>query len=187
MGIEPKVDVALLHYPVVNRQGEVICSSVTNLDIHDIARAACTYGIGTYWIVTPHGEQQRLAQDIIDHWVEGLGRRVNPDRRTALARIAIASDLAEVVTKMTGEKDEQPLVVATSARRTELAFAHDALRVQISRGRQILLLLGTAWGLAPDVLSQADMVLEPLQGGGRYNHLSVRSAAAIIMDRLLAS
>ncbi|MBT8351253.1 MAG: RNA methyltransferase, partial [Deltaproteobacteria bacterium] len=35
--------VALVHYPVVNKNGDVIASAVTNLDLHDIARAAKTY------------------------------------------------------------------------------------------------------------------------------------------------
>jgi len=30
-----------------------------------------------------------------------------------------------------------------------------------------------------------DMLLEPIEGYTDYNHLSVRSAAAIILDRLL--
>jgi hypothetical protein len=46
-------------------------------------------------------------------------------------------------------------------------------------------LLGTGWGLTEAVLSQSDYVLEAVEGQGDYNHLSVRSAAAIILDRLL--
>ena len=50
----------------------------------------------------------------------------------------------------------------------------------------ILLLFGTGWGLTVEVLGQADMVLEPIRGVGDYNHLSVRAAAAVILDRLRA-
>ncbi|HLO26270.1 MAG TPA: RNA methyltransferase, partial [Geobacteraceae bacterium] len=48
-----------------------------------------------------------------------------------------------------------------------------------------LLLLGTGWGLADEIFSRADFVLAPIKGQGDYNHLSVRSAAAILLDRLL--
>jgi hypothetical protein len=47
-----------------------------------------------------------------------------------------------------------------------------------------LLLLGTGWGLAAEVLDRVDDVLEPIAGAGPYNHLSVRAAAAIMLDRL---
>ena len=51
----------------------------------------------------------------------------------------------------------------------------------------VLLLLGTAWGLAPEVLAMADGVLPPIRGVSGFNHLSVRSAAAILFDRLLGA
>jgi hypothetical protein len=41
------------------------------------------------------------------------------------------------------------------------------------------------WGLAPQALSLCTHVLEPVEGADGYNHLSVRSAAAVILDRLL--
>lgn len=49
----------------------------------------------------------------------------------------------------------------------------------------ILILFGTGWGLAREILERADLILSPVLGKGNYNHLSVRSAAAIIVDRLL--
>ncbi|MGC8720905.1 MAG: RNA methyltransferase, partial [Thermodesulforhabdaceae bacterium] len=48
----------------------------------------------------------------------------------------------------------------------------------------VILLFGTAWGLADAVFEQADYILEPIRGKSSYNHLSVRCAAAIIIDRL---
>jgi hypothetical protein len=48
-----------------------------------------------------------------------------------------------------------------------------------------LLLFGTGWGLADEVLEAADALLPPLAGPSGYNHLSVRAAAAIVLDRLL--
>ncbi|HEY6838272.1 MAG TPA: RNA methyltransferase, partial [Geobacteraceae bacterium] len=48
-----------------------------------------------------------------------------------------------------------------------------------------LLVFGTGWGLTEELFERADLVLRPIKGPGSYNHLSVRSAAAIILDRLL--
>ena len=66
--IRPRLELALVHYPVLNRRGESIGSAITNLDLHDIARAARTYGVHRYWVITPFVEQQEMAQEIIDHW-----------------------------------------------------------------------------------------------------------------------
>jgi hypothetical protein len=46
------------------------------------------------------------------------------------------------------------------------------------------LLFGTGFGMAPAMLDRADFALAPLLGPGEYNHLSVRAAAGIILDRL---
>ena len=47
-----------------------------------------------------------------------------------------------------------------------------------------LLIFGTGWGLTREILDRCDDLLEPVRGTGDYNHLSVRSAASIILDRL---
>lgn len=181
-----KVDVALVHYPVVNKAGDIIGSAVTNLDLHDIARAGCTYGIDTYWVVVPDELQRDVAAKIVGHWTEGYGGTVNPHRKNALSLIRICSDLDEVIDGMTDKWGEKPYVVATCARPGKRTMEYAAAREMAAEGRQLLLLFGTAWGLAPEVLERADGILPPLKGAGEYNHLSVRSAVSIILDRLLA-
>ncbi len=181
------VDLALVHYPVVNRQGETIGSAVTNLDLHDIARAGRTYGIGTYWVITPFAEQQRLVREIVGHWTEGYGAAANPDRKEALSIIAVRADLAAAIAGATEKFGERPLVLATCAKASSQSFAFARAREWIQRPRPLLLLFGTAWGLSPEVLAMADGVLPPVQGDMDFNHLSVRSAASIVMDRLLGA
>ena len=56
---------------------------------------------------------------------------------------------------------------------------------RIRNEKPLLMLFGTGWGLSKEVLDIADHRLAPIQGASAYNHLSVRSAAAIILDRLL--
>lgn len=36
---------ALVHHPVRDRGGNAVTTAVTNLDVHDIARTARTYGL----------------------------------------------------------------------------------------------------------------------------------------------
>ncbi|RUM33738.1 MAG: RNA methyltransferase [Desulfobulbus sp.] len=179
------LDVALIHYPVVNRNDEIIGSAVTNLDLHDIARAARTYGIGTYWVVTPDRQQQELASEIVGHWTKGYGGTVNVDRASALSIIKICSDIAEVISAIEIKYGDRPLVVATSAITREKTITHERLKKRLDKGRGVVILFGTAWGLAPEIIELVDVFLPPLGGPGKYNHLSVRSAASIVLDRLL--
>jgi hypothetical protein len=51
-------------------------------------------------------------------------------------------------------------------------------------GNLYLLIFGTAWGLPENFIAEADYILNPVIGNTDYNHLSVRSAVAIILDRL---
>ncbi len=180
-----RLDVALVHHPVINRKGETIGSAVTNLDLHDIARAGRTYGVDTYWVVTPFAEQRELAKRIVGHWTEGYGGRANPDRRSALAIIRVCDDLDQVLARMTAKWGRRPLVVATCARPGGQRLGYGELRHRLAGSEPVLLLFGTAWGLAPRVLDRVDATLPPVSGPTAYNHLSVRSAAAIILDRLL--
>jgi hypothetical protein len=76
-------------------------------------------------------------------------------------------------------------VVVTSARATGNAVGFAEMRRRIQDGNRYLLVFGTGWGLAPETIENADFVLEPVKGDTDYNHLSVRSAAAVILDRLL--
>ncbi|WP_417911435.1 RNA methyltransferase [Candidatus Electronema sp. TJ] len=188
MDAEFHMDVALIHHPVVNRKGEIIGSAVTNLDLHDIARASKTFGIGSYWVVTPYPLQQELATGIVGHWTEGYGGVADSDRAAALALIKIRASLTEVIDEMTRRHDgRRPKVVATSAASSgEKRISFSALRQEIvSERTPVLLLFGTAWGLAPEALALADAMLPPISGPVAYNHLSVRSAASIVLDRLL--
>lgn len=180
--------IALLHHPVLNREGRVIATAITNLDVHDIARAARTYQARGYFIVTPIERQRALARRIIEHWCEGHGATRVPERGAALELARTACDLDEVVSVVTGEAGRRPHVVATCARsgRATLGFAE--LRARLRDSTPVLLLLGTGWGLADDAFATSDDVLEPISAPqGDYNHLSVRCAAAIMLDRLLGS
>ncbi len=181
-----RVFVALLHHPVYDKNGQVVTTAVTNMDIHDIARSARTYGITRFFVVTPVKALQKLALKIIDHWEAGYGSQYNVTRKEALALVQIRDALDDVIIEIERESGEKPSVIATSAKSGALRASFPEVREMLQKKtRPFLILLGTGWGLTQEVFSQADYVLESIQGATDYNHLSVRSAAAIIFDRLL--
>ncbi|MDD4321073.1 MAG: RNA methyltransferase, partial [Acidaminococcaceae bacterium] len=58
-------------------------------------------------------------------------------------------------------------------------------RKLLKQGQEpIFLLLGTGFGMEKETMAKFDLILEPIWGPGSYNHLCVRSAAAIMLDRL---
>jgi hypothetical protein len=178
--------VALIHYPVYNRRREVVATAITNLDIHDLARASHTYGAEGVLIVTPLERQRWLLDRILSHWKEGYGAEAHPNRREALAGVHASGSLEEAMGWVAGRCGGPPVVIATTARRWPQAVGYGELRGVFSRRRgDYILLFGTGWGLTDEVIEAADYVLRPILEDAPYNHLSVRSAAAIVLDRLL--
>lgn len=178
---------ALIHYPVYNKRNEIITTTITNLDLHDIARASLTYGVRRYYVVNPLASQQDMVQRMYRYWVSEFGSRYNPSRREAFTVIKGSLDLPSVLQDIQREEGAFPFQVATDARPRPASICYKALR-KILEGerRPFLLLFGTGWGLAEEVLSCSHYFLEPITGTTTYNHLSVRSAVSIILDRLLA-
>ena len=176
---------ALIHYPVYDRDHKVVTTSITNMDIHDIARSARTYGVKRYFVVTPTRTLRLLAQKILDHWEHGYGSTYNETRKDALSLVALADDLDATVKLIQEETGEMPRLVATSARTGARRIAFAEIREKVAApGQPLLFLFGTGWGLTEEVLDRAEYILEPIQGFTTYNHLSVRAAAAILLDRL---
>jgi hypothetical protein len=178
------LSVALVHHPVYDRNKRVVATALTNLDLHDIARASRTYGVETFFIVHPVAAQRALAERIAGHWTGSEGAEKNDFRRQAIELVAIVPDLAAARDALAARHAEPPLVVATAARGTAgKLMAFRELRA-ITATRPALMVLGTGWGLTEELLADCDARLPPLRGVGEYNHLSVRSACAIILDRL---
>ena len=181
----PNLFVALIHYPVTNKNGDTIASAITNLDLHDIARLARTYDLPAFYVVTPLKDQQELAGRIISHWTSGPGGVQNPKRRQAMELIWIKDSLEEVISHIQEKTNRFPKTVVTSARKIEGRISFGTFRDLLQDGNPYLLILGTGWGLSESLIGDADYVLEPVGGVANYNHLSVRCAAAIVVDRLM--
>lgn len=179
---------ALVHYPVKDRAGQTVTTAVTNLDVHDIARSARTFGIARYYVVTPIEAQHALVARIIEHWTHGAGLRRIPERHVALALCESVPSVEQVVADIERREGVAPALIATAARpspaRPIATFGECRERLRAA-DRPHLILFGTGHGLADSLLQRADILLEPIAGRSDYNHLSVRAAAAIILDRLL--
>lgn len=181
----PALYIGLVHYPVYNKRQEVITTAITNFDIHDIARTARTYEVKQYFVIHHIESQVSLTQEIISHWQTGFGSQYNPDRCEAFRILTFSPAIADAVNSITAQEGVKPYVITTDARKYTNTVSYTAMRHLIADGdRPVLLLFGTGWGIEQSVMEQFDYILEPIYGPGTYNHLPVRAAVAIILDRL---
>ena len=182
--------VGLVHHPVRNKHNELVTTSVTNLDIHDIARSAGTFGARAYFIITPIKAQHTLVSSILDHWKGDRQNDYNPDRAQALSGVKLASSVEEAKESIRSAEGRSPKVAVTGASFQTYECNAKELREKLEiDNTPCLLLFGTGWGLHTTIVDCADFRLEPIFSRARdgYNHLSVRSAAAVYLDRLTAT
>lgn len=174
-----------VHYPVLDKRGEKSSTAITGMDLHDIARACRTYGIKKYLLVTPIAQQREMAKRIAGHWTSGWGADYNPDRREAFSTLKIFASVQKAIA-WAEEKEKKPVFkIATTAKRHAGAQHWLTLKREIlRRDHSPLIIFGTGWGLHDEVMETADAVMTPICGGkDGWNHLSVRSAVSITLDR----
>lgn len=178
--------VALVHYPVRNKFGMKVTVSLTNLDIHDMSRCSRSYSLGGMFAVTPLEDQQQLAETLIRHWTTGAGGEGNPDRAEAMRKATVVGSLDEAIETVKEQTGRAPRLVATSADLEEHGpgTLHPEDVRTILEDEPVLLVFGTGSGLAEEVIEQCEL-LRPIRYMDEYNHLSVRSAVAIYLDRIL--
>jgi hypothetical protein len=183
-----RLAIALLHHPVLDGRGAIVTTAVTNLDVHDLSRSARSYGCSDYFVVHPIAAQRELVERIRSHWTEGSSGKRIPDRKEALSVLRVVPSLDDAVGALGGRANVE--LWATAARRLEtagrsLTFSEARRELQAESGKPVLILFGTGWGLAAGVVSAVDALLEPISAASAgYNHLSVRAACAIALDRL---
>ena len=179
-----RVAAALIHHPVLDRQGEVVTTAITNLDLHDIARSAYTFGLSDYFVVHPVAAQRQLAERVRRHWVEGSGRVRIPDRQPPMERLRVVEQLDDALDEL-----GQPEIWTTSAGAGHDLEWDEARSLARDGDRPLLICFGTGWGIAREVTDRASRRLAPIRSPRQdgYNHLSVRAAAAIVFDRLLST
>jgi hypothetical protein len=180
--------IALLHYPVYNKDGKVVTTAIANMDIHDIARCSKTYDVKGFYIVNPISAQRDLAKDIISHWRDGYGANFNSPRKEAFELVKLKASFEEVLTEIEVQTGFVPKTIVTGANLKDRLLSFTELK-KILRNDDLpyLLIFGTGSGIAKELLNKADFRLEPIIGIKKYNHLAVRSAAAIILDRIMGN
>ena len=181
-----KIYLGLVHYPVYNKNKEVVCTSVTNFDIHDISRSCRTYDIKEYDIIVPVEAQKMLTERIIGYWQDGSGGEYNKDRESAFKYTRVKNTLEQTIKDIEEIEGQKPVIITTSAHTFENSISYSNLSEKIFQDdKPYLFLFGTGWGLIQEVMDMSDFILEPIRGTTKYNHLSVRAAVAIILDRVL--
>lgn len=181
----PDIFLVLLHHPVVDKNGLVVTTALTNMDIHDIARTSRTYGVRRFYVAHPIRALQALAAKIMEHWETGYGSTYNLTRKDALSLVQLERDIDAVILDIEHTTGIRPRIVVTSARAGAGRTSFADFRADLAnQSDPHLIVLGTGWGLTDEIMNMADVILEPIVGPTDYNHLSVRSAAAVILDRL---
>lgn len=183
------LSIVLVHHPVLDRDGGVVTTAITNLDLHDMARSARAFGLRAMFAVHPIEAQRKLAESIRDHWVTGTGKRRIPDRAEAMGVLRVVPSLEDVYAELGGEAGRAGVEVWTTAAKAGALAVTDypAARERLAgTEKPIALLFGTGWGLARHLIDDADVRLSPIRAAAPtgYNHLSVRAACAISLDRL---
>jgi hypothetical protein len=147
-----------------------------------------TYGLRGYYIVHPIEAQRKLVERIKTHWIDGSGGKRIPDRVAPLMLVNVVPTLDDALSDFA---PGEPVTVWTTGAGTppgadSLSHAQAAAELQ-EPGPPVLILLGTGWGLHASIHQQAAQRLAAIQAAGSagFNHLSVRAAAAILLDRLL--
>lgn len=153
-----KLYLALVHHPIVNKRGDTITTSVTNLDLHDIARSCRTFGFKQYFVVTPIEAQHKLLDRILGYWKTDDASDYNPDRQDALGLIRVVDKLSDAVDRIEQAEGREPIVATTRAKEDHPSGScQDLINMSRENHRPILLLLGTGWGLHPSIIEQADL------------------------------
>lgn len=174
----------VLMHDQVMVNGTIGTSSVTSIDIHDIARSARTYGLKGYGVVTPLIDQKKIVETILGFW-HTSGIAYNHNRADAVETVSVHDSLDQFIARVIQKEGKQPLIIATSAKACDgvpLITYHDQETVW-KEHRPVIFIFGTAQGLSAELMQRCDYLLGPLEGFSDFNHLSVRSAAAIIFDR----
>ncbi len=186
LDVAARTAVALVHHPVLDRTGAIVTSAVTNLDLHDIARSAATFGLAGYHVITPIESQRNKAAHIATLWQE----EQKEWRAKALRLCTPLASVDDAIATLTRDHGRPPIVAATSADPARFALARRVTparliaELQDAPGVPLLLLFGTGWGLADGEITQVSRIITPISGRPAWNHLSVRSAVAILLDRL---
>ncbi len=176
----------LVHNPVCDKFSNIITTSITNMDIHDISRTCKTFGIKRYFIINPLESQKNFLDRVLDFWNSQIAKDYNKNRSEALSLVDFAYTIDSAIEKIKKQENDLPIIVTTTANDMQGQIDFEHLKLNLNE-KPVLILFGTGNGLCRNIHLRADFILKPIKGiNKKYNHLSVRSAVAIILDRLFS-
>ncbi|MGB9855642.1 MAG: RNA methyltransferase [Caldisericum exile] len=179
-----KLYMALLHYPAYNKNKEIVATSIVIHDLHDMSRAARTYGVKTFYVVQPMEEQKKVVSRIVHFW-QTVGYEYNPNRLDAISVMDVKDSLFDVIKEIERKEGEKPLIIGTSAKEREKLVTYEFVSRELKNNHPVLVCFGTGWGIPEEFERNFDGFFPPIVGITDFNHLSVRSATSIILDRII--
>ncbi len=178
-----ELHIGLVHYPIFNKNKSIVATTITHFDVHDIARTCRSYGVTKFHLIHPSIEQLMFVARLKEHWAVGAGGKKNPLRAEAMKIVATACSIEEIK-----QQERIDVTYATSAKvhpsfKTE---PFEVVRKTVKSSKKTLILFGTGSGLVDDVFKQCQAIVEPIVGfeSSDFRHLSVRTAVAIVLDRV---
>lgn len=181
-----KIYVSVLHYPILGKDRRIVTTAVVNMDIHDIARSCRTYMIKKYYVVNNLPVQKQIVTRVLSFWGSDFGRDYNSSRFEALKLVKMVSYYEDLLEEIKEEEGMEPVKIFTSAKKRKDMISYDEMKeMALKDERPLLFLFGTGQGMPSEILETCDISLEPIRGLSDYNHLSVRSAVAITLDRVI--
>jgi tRNA (guanine37-N1)-methyltransferase len=179
--------IVLMHSQVNTKDENSGHTSVASIDIHDIARSSAMYGIKKYFLVTELEDQFKIIETFLKFWQSDVGLNYNQSRFNAVSRVSAVTTIDNVINEIEAIENAKPLIITTSAKDHPFGqkIDYQSQGLVWKHNRPVLIVLGTGQGLNNDIMQRSDFILTPITGMTGYSHLSVRSAAAIILDRWL--
>ena len=110
------LNVILLHDNMVDKQKNIVTTSLTMIDLHDIARSARTYGVNNTFVCHSSPSLRKLASTLKAHWMTGFGEKYNGNRKDALTKVHIVREIDEAITILDEQYGTLPKLIASSAR-----------------------------------------------------------------------
>jgi len=178
---ERKLYVALVHHPLKNRNGDEITAQTNEFDIMDASRLVHVYDVRRFYVIQPIEAQASIVDRMIEY-------QMDPTREAQRGRFHKTfrlDSLDEALADAVEDAGGPVRTIATTARQFPDSQPYADVRQRIDAGEPLLLMFGMAWGLVDRIIDEADLRLEPVSGGCGFDHLPVRSAFAIVLDRLL--
>ncbi|TBR21807.1 MAG: RNA methyltransferase, partial [Candidatus Nitrosotenuis sp.] len=176
-----------VHHPVSGKNGNEIASSITTLDVHDMARYGKTFGAERIYIITPVADQKVLVERMKSHWTDEEYLKKQNVRREGTVELLVTASSVEDAMAHARRRSKRVKLLATTAKREPGAVSAEQWRATAAEeADEWIILFGTAYGLGKSLMERADRTLLPIDGAGAFNHLPVRGASAIILDRLIS-